>query len=180
MSYIHLPRNASKSQIRDAENARKNRSEIVKALSHGQVSRRELVKWGLVTGAGLLAPIGGLNPFVRSARADGGGIPTGAPLSPLFGASPFSQPMLRLDVQNPKPAVCVEDPGNDPKKMVVSAAQSGLQGHDAEYRACQEQIDVHPALGGGKGPCEGRPFDPRPGKEDYFAHQMWDEFEPKV
>jgi len=38
--------------------------------------------------AGLLAPIGGLNPFVKSASAAIG--PTGAPPSPLFGATPFS------------------------------------------------------------------------------------------
>jgi manganese oxidase len=178
MSTIYLPKDASKSQIRAAENARKNRLEIVKAYSHGQVSRRDIFKWGLVTGAGLIAPLGGLSPFVGSARADS--IPTGAPPSQLSGAQPFSQPMLRLEVLNPRPAVCIDDPGGDPKKMVVSAGQSGLRGNDAEWRSCQEQIDVHPALGGGKGPCEGRPFDPRPGKEDYFAHQFWHDYEPKV
>src|SRR3954451_3941406 len=100
MSNIYLPWNASKAKLREAENARKNRVEIVKALSHGQVSRRELVRWGLFTTAGILAPIGGLSPFVRSAHADGGtsGIPTGAPPSPLFGAQAFDQPMLRLEV----------------------------------------------------------------------------------
>src|SRR5438309_6138337 len=101
MSNIYLPWNASKAKLREAENARKNRMEIVKALSHGQVSRRELMRWGLFTSAGLLAPIGGLSPFVRSAHADGGtvsGIPTGAPPSPLAGAQPFTQSMLRLEV----------------------------------------------------------------------------------
>src|SRR5512143_482301 len=99
MSRIYLPRDASKARIKAAEEARKNRAEIVKARSWGQVSRRDLVKWGLFTSAGLLAPIGGLNPFVGSARADGGSsIPTGAPRSPLFGATAFSQPMARFDV----------------------------------------------------------------------------------
>ena len=90
-----LPENASKARIREAENARRNRAEIVKAHSQGQVSRRDLVKWGLITTGGLLAPIHGLNPFVSSAY---GSIPTGANPSPLFGAQPFSQAMPRFDV----------------------------------------------------------------------------------
>src|SRR5205085_4086281 len=93
-------------RLRDAENGRKNRQEITKALSHGQVSRRDLVKWGLFTTAGILTPIGGLNPFVRTANArpfdfrngGGSGIPTGLATSPLFGVQPFSQPMPRFDV----------------------------------------------------------------------------------
>src|SRR5215467_3923369 len=92
---IYLPSNASRARHREAENARKNRVEIVKAFSQGQVSRRELFKWGLFTTAGLFAPIRGLNPFVGSAYGDS--IPTGAPLSPLFGVQ-FSQPMPRFDV----------------------------------------------------------------------------------
>src|SRR5436309_7517381 len=133
MSTIYLPKDACKSQIRNAENAQKNRLEIVKAYSHGQISRRDIFKWGLVTGAGLIAPIGGLSPFVRSSRADGGssGIPTGAVPSNLSGAQPFTQPMLRLEVLQPKPAICIEDPTGGPN-MVVSAAQSGLQGNNAE------------------------------------------------
>ena len=93
---IFLPRDVSKSRLRDAENARRNRAEIVKALSHGQVSRRDLFKWGLMTGAGLLAPIGGLNPMVGSARADGGSsIPTGAPPSPMYGVQEIGRASCR-------------------------------------------------------------------------------------
>src|SRR6516225_3989420 len=77
------------------ENARRNRQEILKAYSQGQISRRDLVKWGLITTGGLLAPIHGLNPFVKSAYAS---IPTGANPSPLFGAQPFSQAMPRFDL----------------------------------------------------------------------------------
>ena len=88
-----LPENASKARIREAENARRNRAEIVKAHSQGQVSRRDLMKWGLITTGGLLAPIHGLNPFVSSAY---GSIPTGANPSPLFGAQPFTQAMATL------------------------------------------------------------------------------------
>ena len=52
MSFIYLPKDASKAQLRAAENARKNRAEILKAYSQGKVSRRELIKWGLITSAG--------------------------------------------------------------------------------------------------------------------------------
>ena len=90
MGSIYLPESASKARQRDAENARRNRAEIVRELSWGRVSRRDLLKWGLFTSAGLLAPIGGLNPFVRTAWADGDGIPR----SPLFGAKPFTQPIV--------------------------------------------------------------------------------------
>ena len=41
-----LPENASKARIREAENARRNRAEILKAHSQGQVSRRDLIKMG--------------------------------------------------------------------------------------------------------------------------------------
>src|SRR5215475_13460341 len=88
---IWLSEHSDKRRIRDAENARQNRAEITRALSHGQIRRRDLVKWGLFTSAGLMLPIGGLNPFVRPLNAqpfDGGGgsgIPTGLPASPTFG-----------------------------------------------------------------------------------------------
>lgn len=96
-----LSENASKRRLQEAQTARDNRAEIVRAYSQGRVSRRDLMKLGLVLSSGLLAPIHGLNPFLRSAYADDGGdggIPTGAPPSPLFGALPFTQPMPRFDV----------------------------------------------------------------------------------
>src|SRR6478672_1522531 len=103
-----LSENSDRRRIRDAENARRNRAEINRALSHGQVSRRDLVKWGLFTSAGILAPIGGLSPFVRPLNAQttssfsfGGScsqIPTGLSPSPTFGVQPFTQPMPRFDL----------------------------------------------------------------------------------
>ncbi|HST77633.1 MAG TPA: multicopper oxidase domain-containing protein, partial [Verrucomicrobiae bacterium] len=157
MSFIFLPGDASKARVREAENARKNRAEILKAYSHGQISRRDLVKWGLITSAGALAPIGGLNPFIKSAYADTASIPTGAPRSPLFGAQEFSQPMPRFDVlqrgNNPLTG------GLDP----VPSAQSN-----------QTMIPVAPELGGGVGPCEGRPPGP------IWAHQQFDKYPPQV
>src|SRR5437870_7396089 len=71
-------------RLREAEHARQNRAEIIQAWSQGQITRRELVKWGLITAGGLLVPIHGLSPFARSAYASTD-IPTGAPPSPLFG-----------------------------------------------------------------------------------------------
>ena len=66
MSRIYLPWTASKARLKEAHHARKNRAEIVKALSWGQVSRRDLLKMGLFTSAGLLAPINGLNQIGRA------------------------------------------------------------------------------------------------------------------
>src|SRR3954465_8727006 len=95
MSRIYLPWNASKARQRDAERARAHRAEIVRELSWGRVSRRDLIKLGLFTSAGMLAPIRGLNPFMTDGSAQ---IPTGLPPSPLFGVQPFTQPLLRFDV----------------------------------------------------------------------------------
>ena len=72
---IWLSEHSDKKRIRDAENARQNRAEITKALSHGQIRRRDLVKWGLFTSAGIMLPIGGLNPFVRPLRGFAGHFP---------------------------------------------------------------------------------------------------------
>jgi manganese oxidase len=150
---MYLPLHASKARLKEAENARNNRIEIVKALSQGQVSRRDLIKWGLFTTAGLLAPIHGLNPFVASAY---GSIPTGLPRSPLFGVQPFSQPMPRADLfqRHPNPFSFLK-PG--PRE-----------------RSNQTMRAVDPALGGGQGPIEGRPPGP------IWAHQRFTEFLPRV
>ena len=63
MGSIYLPESASNARKRDAARARQNRAEIIRELSWGRVSRRDLIKWGLFTSAGLLAPVGGLNPL---------------------------------------------------------------------------------------------------------------------
>lgn len=147
-------RKASRARIREAENARNNRAEIVKAFSHGQVTRRDLIKWGLITTGGILAPIHGLSPFVRSVYADDSGIPTGAPPSPLFGAQPFTQPMPRFDVL-PRNPISSLNP--------APQAQSN-----------QTQQPVPAELGGGTGPIEGRPPGP------IWAHQQFNLLPPQV
>jgi hypothetical protein len=144
---------ASKARIREAEAARRNRAEIVKAYSQGKVSRRDLIKWGLITTGGLIAPIHGLNPFVTSAYADSN-IPTGAPPSPLFGVQPFTQPMPRFDVL-----------ARNPVSSLNPAPQA---------EANQTQQPVPASLGGGTGPIEGRPPGP------IWAHQQFNLLPPNV
>ena len=91
---MFLSLKASKQRIQEAENARRNRQVIVQALSHGQASRHDLFKWSLFTMVGGLALKHDLSPFANSAFAS---VPTETPLSPLFGALPFTQAMLRAD-----------------------------------------------------------------------------------
>src|SRR5215471_17683217 len=97
----YLSTKASRIRQREAQNARNNRAEIVKALSLGQITRRDLYKWGIFTAGGVLALKNGLSPLARSAFADG--VPTGTPLSPLFGAQKFTQRLNRLPLQRPQP-----------------------------------------------------------------------------
>src|SRR5687768_115833 len=154
---IWLPKNASASRIREAQNARRNRREVVRALSQGQITRRELLKWGLITAGGALAWKQGLNPFVRSAYAS---IPTGFPRSPLaaFNVLPFTQPMPRFDLL-PRRAPSTLNPA--PMKEANTAPQP-----------------LDPALPGvapgDTGPIEGRPPGP------VWAHQRWEEFLPRI
>jgi hypothetical protein len=151
MSRMYLLRDASKARVGNAEHARRNRAEIVRELSWGRVSRRELLKLGLITGTGLLAPIGGLNPFVKSVY---GQEATGVPLGPLFGVQPFTQPMPRFDL------------------LRRSAISSLSPAPTAEANETQQAVD--PKLGGGVGPIEGRPPGP------VWAHQRFSQFPPAV
>src|SRR5476649_1728095 len=172
--HFFLPWNASKARLREAENARQNRLEIVKAYSQRQVSRRELFKWGLITGTGLVAPIHGLNPFVKSAYADGGGnIPTGAPPIPETAGLEFTQPLLRFDVLGPDSSA---SPADRLKSYASLSPQPLNSGPTAGWANTIDTYDIDPALVGGRigltGPAEGRPPD-----QDW-AHQRWNEFLP--
>jgi FtsP/CotA-like multicopper oxidase with cupredoxin domain len=149
---------SSKTRLREAENARKNRAEILRAHSQGKVSRRDLIKLGLITTGGLIAPIHGLNPFVKSAYGD---VPTGAPPSPLFGVQPFTTPMPRFDVA----------------PRIPNPMTGGLT-PTPQASANQTQQALDPALVGGQtgltGPIEGRP----PG--DIWSHQRFQQFLPQI
>src|SRR5262249_35225715 len=101
---MYISTKASRIRQREAQRARENRAEIVKARSLGQVSRRELIKWGLFTAGGLLVCKNGLSSLARSAFA---AIPTGTPRSPLFGVQKFSQFLPRLQLQTPVPMLPV-------------------------------------------------------------------------
>ncbi|MDB5932515.1 MAG: copper oxidase, partial [Polaromonas sp.] len=52
---MYLSPKASPEQLRQAQQAQRNRQDIIKALSHGQISRRDVFKWGLFTAGGGLA-----------------------------------------------------------------------------------------------------------------------------
>ena len=158
---IFLTNKDSKRRLAEAEKARRNRWEIVKALSHGQVSRRELVKWGLFSGFGMLSLKHGLNPFVGSAYA---AIPTGLPASPLFGVTDFSTAMPRFDVLPRVPVTSLTDVNGNPLFPTGPA------------NVTPQLLD--PALpgvtAGQTGPIEGRP----PGPD--WAHQGWLTHPPQV
>jgi len=174
-----LSENVSKARLREAENARRNRAEIVKAHSQGQVTRRDLVKWGVITAAGLLAPIHGLNPFVKSAFAS---VPTGTPTSPFprrdgqgrIIDAPFTQPLLRLHQMQTYPLTSTG--GSDAQLVWPSAL-----GEPNAMRRSNTQTILHTvnlanatntgnvSVSGTTGPREGRP----PGEA--FAHQRWNE-----
>src|SRR3982750_1045139 len=135
---LFLPKNASRLALKASRQAQDERRGIIKALSHGKVSRRDLIKMGLFTGAGMLAPIRGLNPFQPNllAQTPGGpGIPTGLPPSPLFGVTAYSQPMPRFDVlpRNPLSTLDYCPPTKEANTI--------------------DRYDVDPLLGGGTGPA---------------------------
>jgi len=152
---MYLPPKSSKSRLKEAENARRNRLEILKALADGQISRRDVLKWGLFSAGGLILAQHGLSPFVRSSW---GAIPTGLPPSPLFGQLPFTQPMPRFDVL-PRRAVSTLNPA-------------------PTVQANTTQQPLNPALEGvnpgDTGPIEGRPPGP------IWAHQEFKRFPPRV
>jgi len=159
MSRIYLPTNASRARNREAEQARRNRAEIVRELSWGRVSRRDLIKMGLFTAAGMLAPIGGLSPFAKSVYADEA---SGMPRSPLFGCEAFTQPMPRFDVLQRN----VIQQNGDTLMSCLDPAPT------AEANQTMQAVDA--ALGGGYGPIEGRP----PGA--IWAHQRFKDFPPRI
>jgi len=159
---MYLPWKASKRRMREAEQARRNRREAIAAWSGGKVSRRALVRSGLMTAAGLWVMKNGLSPFAPSAYADSS-IPSGAPPSPLFGVKPFTAAMPRFDVLA-RNAVSTLHPAP------TAEANQTLYLLPEELRG-----GVFPA--GDRrnfGPIEGRPPGP------IWAHQQFDLFPPKV
>ena len=167
---MYLSPKASRIRLREAQRARNNRAEIHQALSLGQISRRDLIRWGIMTTGGILVCKNGLSPLAPSAFADG--VPTGTPPSPLFGARKFVTRMPRLSLQTPMPITRAAN-GN-------AVFPTGSGERDAKRLSYHTDFSANPADPQfrnpitGNGPIEGRP----PG--EVFAHQRWDEFFPKV
>ena len=174
---MFLTPKSSRIRLREAQRARNNRSEIHRALSLGQITRRDLIKWGIVTSGGILVCKNGLSPLAPSAFADD--VPTGTPPSPLFGAKKFVARMPRLDLQHPVPMTKLI------RGQETDAVFGGTLAGEPNARRLSYHTDFSTPPPGttkadftnpitGKGPIEGRP----PG--ELFAHQRWDEFFPKV
>ena len=176
---LWLSEGADRGKWRDAERARQNRREIQRALSSGEVSRRDLVKWGLFTTAGVMAPIGGLSAFVRTANAAGSpgglGVPTGLPASPTFGQAPFSGPLYRFDIL-PQFNVPGSQAASHPVPSIPQLESALSPTPTAQANQTQQPVD--PLLVNGQtgltGPIEGRPPGP------VWAHQGFDQFAPQV
>lgn len=168
---MYLKRYVPKNLVREAEHARRNRGEIVRALSVGEVTRRELFKWGIFTASGMLALKNGLSPFASSAYAD---IPTGTPRTPLFGAQPFRHPLPRLEVQKPL-GLTAHLVGAE---KICSFNDTSLGEHDSKRLSWHTDFNEHPNEyrnpWTNRGPCEGRPFG------EWFAHQRWKEYTPRI
>src|SRR6266571_3058818 len=155
---MYLPGKASRARVREAENARRNRAEILKAWSQGQVSRRDLIKMGLFTASGVVAFKNGLSPFAPSAYADDSSIPTGLPRSPLFGVQAFTQPMPRFDVLPRNPVTALSPAPTAQANTTQQPLNTALEG----------------VKRGDTGPIEGRPPGP------IWAHQEFDRFPPAI
>jgi FtsP/CotA-like multicopper oxidase with cupredoxin domain len=81
---------------KEIDRAAKNRREIIAA----QLSRRDMLKMGLLSSAGFLIPTRGLSARARnSAGALYGGNPSSPPITP------FTQPFTRLVVKQPVPSL---------------------------------------------------------------------------
>ena len=175
---VYLPFKASRIRQREAQHARDNRAEIVQALSQGEITKRELIKWGVFTTGGLLLARNGLSPYARSAFAASA---TGAPRSPLNGVTKFSQHMHRVRPQTPIPlqqrTVGTEKYADFPSTMNEPSARR-LSYHTDFTSDVRRGIDPAKSLFRNpvtnRGPMEGRP----PG--EMFSHQRWEEFFPKV
>jgi manganese oxidase len=164
---MYISTKASRIRQREAQRARDNRAEIVKARSIGQITRSDLISWGIFTSSGLLVCKNGLSPFARSAFA---AIPTGTPHSPLFGAQKFTQRLPRLRLQTPVPMTPSVRGGE------ADAAFSGQYAGQPDAKRMSYHNDFS-NFGGpvadnpfrnpvtNRGPMEGRP----PGEA--FAHQ---------
>lgn len=167
---MFISRKGSRIRWLEAQGARNNRAEIVKARSIGEITRRDLLKWGVFTSSGVLACTNGLSPMAPSKFA--ANLPTGTPASPLFGAKKFTQPLNRLALQQPIPLVRDAE-GNAAFPAAMNEPPARRMSYHTAFTANPRDPRFRNPITG-RGPMEGRP----PG--EIFAHQRWDEFFPKV
>ena len=174
---MYISPNASRIRQREAQRARDNRAEIVKARSLGQITRRDLISWGIFTAGGVLVCKNGLSPLApqRLCRPS----PRAPRAARCSGRKKFAQPLNRLNLQHPGADDALSRAA--PKSMPSSAARYASEPH---ARRLSYHTDFSTPPPGttkadftnpitGRGPMEGRP----PG--EIFAHQRWDEFFPK-
>jgi FtsP/CotA-like multicopper oxidase with cupredoxin domain len=170
---MYISTKASRIRQREAQRARDNRAEIVKARSLGEVTRRDLIRWGIFTASGLLVCKNGLSSFARSAFA---AVPTGTPRSPLFGVQKFTHPLPRLRVQIPM-ALTRDASSDDCCFPTASGYDNGKRmSYHNDFNAYVGDPALNPFRNKAtnRGPMEGRP------PTEFFAHQRWEEFFPKV
>jgi manganese oxidase len=176
---MFLSKKASRARQREAEHARRNRAEVVKARSLGQITRRDLVKAGIFTAGGVLLAKNGFSPFATSAYAS---VPTGAPLSPFprrdalgnIVDQAFVQPLLRMHNMTTYPLTSTGGtdarlvwPATVAEADALRRANTNLITHTVSCANATNTGNV--SLTGPTGPQEGRP----PGEA--FAHQRWNE-----
>src|SRR5262245_675724 len=176
---MFISRKEGRARQREAENARRNRAEIVRARSLGQVSRRDLIKMGIFTVGGLLVCKNGLSPFASSAY---GAVPTGTPLSPFprrdaqgrIVDRPYTQPLLRLHALQRHPLVSTG--GTDAQLLWPTLLAEPSAFRRSNTTTIHHTVNLANAtntgnisVSGTTGPQEGRP----PGEA--FAHQRWNE-----
>ena len=133
MSRIYLPWNASKASQRAAEHARaESRRDRPGAVLGPDLAARSASSGASSPSAGMLAPIGGLNPFVAQCAGRRRDTRPARRPARCSACKPFTQPMPRFDVLPRNPVSC------------LSPAPTA--------QANQTQQPVDPLLGGGIGP----------------------------
>ena len=121
----------------------------------------------------------GLRPFLHTSTAGREDAPRAPPRSPLFGAQKFTSPLPRLQLQTPVPMTPLAGGGE------IDAVFGGQFANERAARRLSYHEDFSAYVGDpadnpfrnpitNRGPLEGRP------PTEFFAHQRWNEFFPKV
>lgn len=130
---------------KERENAAKNRREIIAA----GLSRRDMLKMGLLTSAGLLVPMSGLSARARNSAGwleSGSGSPSSPP------TTPFVQPFTRMTVKqpvaalNPAPTIIPNTAAGEGRTIAHQAFTKfpPVKFYEVEQRLAP--IPVHPEL----------------------------------